>query len=353
MPRIENNPIRPSSPVSLPLSDVSGGARSLASAAIDSFEGPALREVSAVDVATSRRPTLILNFQATKQAYHIDWFPATDATPHGPDGRYNMTGPGSACRAYDSAFGRHSESEESRVFRHGYQDRARTGWFGHCDKAAMVAATMLEPKSSVKYNGVLFEPRHIVGLLEEVCDTMCITSDFRGERYNGGHRDNPNDISPSGLLDALRDWTSEGLQYPFIMDKDQGHQVWNQAYDNGKVYESDYPLVGMPRNIPFGAGVKFYQIELGATGVDDANRTYQAYVQRDRSGNVRSQAWIIGGNLNTNPDFLWRALPVGDLTKLETWNRPPSANQHNKQVMPLDVGRLYLATLPGGADHQA
>lgn len=305
----------------------------------DSFSTTDVSASDAVSARADRRPRLIVDFQARKPVYKLDWFPATDAGPNGPDGRYNMAGPGGTCRAYDRAFGKRSEQAELQVFSFRHYERSRTSWFGHCDKAAIVAATMLEPKRSVVVNGVVFEPRHIIGLLQEVADTMCRATDFRGERYNGPYN-NIADMSPLTLLKALQDWSKQ--EWPVIFDKDRKEQVWNQSYDKGKVYESSFPFAGMPTNVRLGPGVSFLQFEIQATGVEDAARVYQAIMVKDRNGNVVQQQWF-----GDNPDFAWRAVPVGDLMDLQTWDRPPAANQHNKQISPLDVGRIFLTSVAG------
>jgi len=313
-------------------------------AADDTFDVHALRETRAINISASSRPILIVDVEAKQKVWPAWWFPATDVGPGGPDGQRNMAGPGGVCQTYDRAFGKSSQAEELRVFRFGYGERERTGWFGHCDKAAMVAATMPRPINAVTHNGEVFEPDlHITGLLEEVVDSMCVVTAFHGKRYNGPS-DDPNDIGPAEFLQVLLEWQDSGAEFPIILDKSPEEQVWNQSYDFGKVWESDLPMAGMPSNVPYGAGIKFYQFELRATGNDGVKRFLQAWVQRDFQGNVRRQGWIVGTGQDRNPDFVWQVKPVGDLSKLQTWNRLPSATQHNKQIMPYDVGRIYLAS---------
>lgn len=312
--------------------------------AVDTFSAAEVNPSDAIGVE-SRRSRVVLEFQASKPAFKLNWFPANDATPQGPDGRYNMTGPGSCCRAYDAAFGRNSEATESAVFRHPYGN-ASSAWFGHCDKAAIVAATMHKPQYPVTVNGVTFSPEQILGLMEEVADTMATVVETKGRRYNNA-ADNPFDVTPDLLISTLQEWTAGGLDFPLLMDKDQRSQVWNQAYDRGRVLESDVPFRGMSANLPRGPGVKFYQIELDATGVEDARRLYQAFIVRNSAGQPVQQGYIVGGGQHSSPDFLWRVAPVGDLLDINTWNRVPDRDQHNKAIMPLDVGTLYIASVTG------
>lgn len=290
--------------------------------------------------------TVILDFVAAKRTWACHWFPMQETRPGG-DTVNNLYSVGGPLDKLDKVTGGSSRQYEWDHSRKAIDDGEEFAWWGHCNNAAEAACILQAPKHSVTMTGkdgtpVTFSRGDIQGLLVKVTPSLINRVDFKGERYNGTGRENPNDPAPEMFMSVMQEWAKDGI--PFVLDIDKGQQVWNFPYDQVKISESTTAPAGFDASgLPTDGSVKFYHIDMSGTGYDKKKRVYECYVQRDSSGNVVTSGWINTPNTNNNPDFMWRPHPVGDVMAKSAWVLRNNAT--NPQVDPQVVYDIYMKSL--------
>jgi hypothetical protein len=139
-----------------------------------------------------------------------------------------------AMRKYDAAFNRGRDSaarfEHEDVTAFGEPTVVRRGlfglrrevvdetphWHGHCNGWTAAAIRHAEPQSSVRWNGVVFTPRDIKGLLAEIYM-------YRDNEFLGGVDDV---IHPATLHVVVSNWVGRG-ETPIGIETSPGKEKWN------------------------------------------------------------------------------------------------------------------------------
>ena len=287
----------------------------------------------------------ILNFQAAKSTWACHWWPLKEQK-RGGDPINNLYATGGPLDKLDMITGGSARDYEYQKNRKEFGAGRQYDWWGHCNNASEAACVLQAPKHNVvmkAQNGadVTFSKSDIQGLLVKVTPSLVNNVDFRGERYNNGSKDNPNDPKPELFLQTLQEWAKDGL--PFVLDIDPKEQVWNFPYDKAKVFESDKAPQGFSGGLASDGSVKYYHIEMSGTGFDNKARVYECYIQRNSSGGVVSSAWIKTPNSHNNPDFMWRPHPVGDLMNKASWQL--RGKPSNPNVDPQVIYDIYIKSL--------
>jgi len=287
----------------------------------------------------------ILNFRAAKSTWACHWWPLKE-TKIGGDPVNNLYADGGPLAKLDMITGGSAKEYEFQKNRKAFGSGKQFEWWGHCNNASEAACVLQAPKHNVEMTAasgakVVFTKSDITGLLVKITPSLVNNVDFRGERYNNGAKDNPNDPKPELFMQTVQEWAQDGL--PFVLDIDPKEQVWNFPYDKAKIFESDKAPQGFSGNLPSDGSVKYYHIEMSGTGFDNKARTYECYVQRDGSGAVVSSGWIKTPNSHNNPDFMWRPHPVGDLMNKSSWQL--RGKPSNPNVDPQVIYDIYMKSL--------
>lgn len=277
----------------------------------------------------------LISRHADRTTWNCDWFPMT-LRPAIPQS--SLFSPGGVCDKYDRATGKASRAHE-------LANHQTTGiaWSGHCDMASRVCALLNQPSKNVTYNGVVFTPHDIQGLLVMVSNDIAGASEpFLGARNNGNAGDDPAEPYPHVLMPEMIKHFKDGRV--IVLDIDNGPQVWNYAFDNADIREFDTPQDGMRKVSPMNGGKIRYQTwNLSGTGYDAEIRHYKSWVEYDSEGTKLSSGWF-GDPRDTkrNPDFMWVPTPCGDLTRKSSW---PSECAYNPQIDPRVVYDIYSQSL--------
>lgn len=276
---------------------------------------------------------------ARQRTWTCDWFPTTER-PNMPSA--NLFSNRGVCNLYDLATGRQSQKYE-------LENHRTTGisWAGHCDKAARVCCLLPQPFMNVSYNGQVLEPHHMQGLLVMISDELAASEEpFLGARNNGNPGDDPSEPYPHILMPQLIKWAKEGNSY--VLDIDNGLQVWNYAFDSTEIQEFDRPQDGMRKITGQNGGVVKYQMwHLAGKGYDAEIRNYKSWIEYDPdTGEKLASGWF-GPSSDTkrNPDFAWKPVARGDLTKKSNWPRTCS---YNPEIDPQLVYDLYMKSIGRG-----
>src|SRR5690606_37230037 len=85
-------------------------------------------------------------------------------------------------------------------------------WWGHCNNASEAACVLKAPKHGVVMTAadgqeIKFTKNDVQGLLVKVVPCLISSTDFRGERFNGSGRDNPNDPAPDMFINVIQEWS--------------------------------------------------------------------------------------------------------------------------------------------------
>lgn len=261
--------------------------------------------VTAPTISGQKTEKLSFKWSATKPTWSCPFFPQQE-TRQGGDPYFNLYADGGILEKYDQAFNAKSKINERKYFCKGFnEDRARYGWWEHCDCASAVSCLLQEPKRDVTINGVTFTPHEISGLLCKMIDSL-YENDFVGRRGEV--------MKPEVFLDqVLVEWGKK-KNSAFALDVgpffSHGDDIQNRPYDRGEVYESQI------------GDMQFYRAELFSTGYEKDNRTYRFFIQRDELGTVLKSGWIDGQTNQrgcVGPKLAWRPSLVGNLALAETW----------------------------------
>lgn len=303
------------------------------------------------DEVFARNPysKVILYFEAKKPTWKCHWFPMQETKPGG-DPLNNLFAIDGPLHKYDRLTGADSRTYEFTHNRKTKEQGKEYAWWGHCNNAAEAACVLAEPKQDVVLRdrsggNIKFTINDIQGLLVKVIPHLIDKVDFKGNRFNGGRRDDPNDPKPELFLKAVQDWAKDTI--PFVLDVESREEVWNYPYDKATIYESLKPPAHFnPLRIVGPGFIHYYQCRMSGTGYNDMQRIYEFYIKRDDWGNVLSSGWIKTPNDNDNPDFLWRPHAIGNLTAKENW-RLRASNANNPLVDPQIVYDIYMRSVYG------
>lgn len=271
---------------------------------------------------TTPHGTRIVDFKSQKPTWNCHWFPMQESRPGG-DATNNLYAKGGALYKLDLLTGKNSQQYEYAHHRKSIAEGRQYSWWGHCNDASQAACVLQEPKRSVTMTArdgskVTFDTNDIQGLLVKASSSLMSKVDFKGQRFNTPNRDDPNEPYPDMFIDVMTTWANEGL--PFVLDIDREGQVWNFAYDQLQIDESNKAPQGFDSSSLGSNGTtKFYHIHMEGTGYPDKVRNYEAYVQRDANGKVLKSGWIKTPNSNNNPDFMWRPHPIANLNDKASW----------------------------------
>ena len=293
---------------------------------------------------------MIFDWKCEHETWHCHWFPWKATNPHGGDPQNNLYAPGGALQKYDRAFGRQSQNYELMHNAKPFDSGPQFAWFGECNHAAELTATLSRPLHGVNFNGQHFNVQDICGLLVKVIPSLISKVDYEGERYNGP-RDDADDPSPQVFYEkVLLPWCkNDPHPVPFVMDITRTEQVWNYPYDQGRVFESKLPppdvdpqsLLGVPDD----KEVRFYRSELSGTGYPEQARHYEFWLQWDSEHKkITNSGWLAGSDEKINPDFAWKPHAKPNLMDRATWKTVLS-EQNNPHVKAEDVYEIYMASL--------
>lgn len=241
---------------------------------------------------------ILIDSTLYKKTFNIHWAPVN---PKLQGFLAHENGP---LAKYDAAFG-----STSRMYELQYNVR-NTNWEGHCDKAALAACICKQPVRSVYYNGILFTPEDIKGLLVKVVNTLPYNTLWVGKRYPDGPASEP---SPRILINTLRSW---GKHFrPVVFDVVRDIEVWSYPYDIVKIEGNNLKLISY--------------------GFPEENKTYPFDLQKN--------VW-----LNNNVDFGWLPLPLGNIENQMVWPMN-STNKvfafKNPLIIPRNVYLLYIQSI--------
>lgn len=243
----------------------------------------------------------IINSTANRKTYYVHWYPAN---PSLKGSLHNENGP---LHKYDQAFGANSLSFENT------HNKRNTRWEGHCHAASVVASILDEPKKTVTFNGIVFTPDDIKGLLVKIVSSLPFESLWIGQRYPEGEIQEPR---PKKLYKELKEWSQHYL--PVVFDVVNTEEVWNYPFDR-VVFDFDKGEMSVYSN-----------------GFSNMNKTYTFDWNND--------TWLT----NENVDFAWLPKPTANLRSLDSFPVQNSKRMnpfYNPEISPKKVGEIYLQSL--------
>lgn len=281
-----------------------------------------------------------LNLKRTTSYFF--WFPFKEIRPGG-DPCSNLYAKNGPLEKLDRVTGAHAQSYDYYTNRITFDEEDHdSNWMGHGHAAAAASCLLYEPKRSVAIraqNGevLTFSPHDIQGLVISVIGNLYNT-DFAGQRGN------PDAFTPPVFLEILSNWKKQGL--PIIVNRGYNGVVWNQAYDNIEIKESSKAPAGFSYKAksPFST-TTFYSVELTSTGYPNDIARYGFFIERDGDNTVLQSGFINNTNYNQPPDFMWRAIPKGDLLDAQYWKIGADTSGINPQVDPHIVFDMYMMSL--------
>ena len=253
----------------------------------------------------------ILKWESFRQTETYHWWPMCEHEVN--DVTNNLYADGNALDKYDKLFGKSAVQYQKKYHYIACDSqRADKSWAGFCNYSAIMASLYTYPKYDVvvkhKNKLITFTPRDIEQLLIVACKNAIKPniSLFFGIRNNTDSKKSKEEPLPSELLNILDIMCKNDR--PFIMDIDNGHQVWNYAYDKVKV--NKYKTCPLHHVLPKKGHTNYYNFQIISKGYPNENQNLWGYVNtvHDTSGYIceKNEKWIS----DTHPDFVWAKYPV-------------------------------------------
>ncbi|KAG2787419.1 hypothetical protein JG687_00018830 [Phytophthora cactorum] len=213
-------------------------------------------------------------------------------------------------------------------------------WYGLSHALAPASVLEKEPVCPVTFNGVIFHPIDIKGLITDIYDDVDVSTVFTGSRYNGGNGSidaygrssdyRYRDVNPGFFHIAATNLLGK-LNHTFIIDRNPDYIIWNQPVYGFDVYEQTnmalneatqtlYHLETYPWN-DNATSIVHIKSNLMWNNATDGDDSYADLVVPRDSGisyeyllELNEAEEIIGGewlnaSINNHPDFLW--FPTG------------------------------------------
>jgi hypothetical protein len=224
----------------------------------------------------------------------------------------------------------------SEFERKSFDPNAQT-WEGLCDAWALASIFLTEPKRSVTYylrrhdrDAITFDITEIKGLLLKTLEAVP-TENFKyyGQKFTGQDKGwiYP-DLFPEQFHRLLEVQLFEKRQ-PFIVDIDQGVEIWNYP-----AYKANFTMTAIPNEpnavfvrtwVYFADSLKSY--DPNYTGTKEVIREYNYVLQGDRNANgdliVNLGYWAKGpsgvNSRNDHPDFVVIP-PSREQLQRQSWN---------------------------------
>ena len=295
---------------------------------------------------------ILCDAKAKQPTWFCNWYPKAPQTKF-PEYN-NLYADGGVCAKWDTAMKLGDNTQGFERLHHSIKsDDPNADWTGFCDKAAIVCSLLPEPKRAVTTeNGTKLEPDDIKGLLVMAADDLFDRAAMQavGSRNNGRRSDDPNDPYPHQLMPVLIDWAKSGKAY--VLDIDEGKDVWNYAFDQTKIEEFDRPPGSLDPVLPSQEGhtIKYQIWDLKSTGFSDEDRHYASWIEYDAGGKLVTSGWYepaedesnINISKKNNPDFAWLpALKQG-------WDNPTNWSgrcRHNPNIDLAEVAKVFMRSV--------
>lgn len=214
--------------------------------------------------------------------------------------------------------------------------------WSHATSALSVACLFKEPMKSVRVGDQEFSPWEIKGLLCKVVDDLLGETDYIGERLES---DDSNGITASDFIERITEhWCSKDKPArPFVLDFFDNKKISMHAYDQVRVFESDFPPPGFDRDsVPNNA--KFYRVELRGDDVPREAQTLQCWIARGLTSEKPKSGWILDERSLQRPEFAWRPCAKGALHDARTWTSIERARS-NPEIVLKDVFEVYIQSI--------
>ena len=150
-------------------------------------------------------------------------------------------------------------------------------------------------------------------------------------------REDDESLSPALFHKTVKRWLRQNR--PFAMDYDPGSHVWNDNFDGAVIDKS----TEVPDDIeveylnghegPYSGGrLAFYSCKVFKG--DKLQREFGYWIEK-KDGREVNSGWILDGEYDNNPDFLWRTANKSDSGFIDT------ENERNPFVLPALVEEIY------------
>ena len=254
----------------------------------------------------------VLKWESTRKTESYHWWPMCEHEAN--DITNNLYAVGNALDKYDQLFGTSAvQYQKNHYYISCNSQREDKGWAGFCNYGSIMSSLYTYPKYlvTVKHNNkfMSFTPIQIEQLLIIACKNAIKPniSLFFGTRNNSGSKKSKEEPLPSELLNILDIMCKNDR--PFIMDIDNGKQVWNYAYDKVKV--NKYKTCPLHHVLPKKGQTDYYNFQINSNAYPEQNQNLWGYVNTlyNPSGYIceRNEKWIS----EYHPDFVWGKYPIG------------------------------------------
>ncbi|ETO60305.1 hypothetical protein F444_21460 [Phytophthora nicotianae P1976] len=218
-------------------------------------------------------------------------------------------------------------------------------WYGISHAWAPASVLEKGPVCAVNFNGVVFHPIDVMGLVTDIYDGVKVSTIFTGSRYNGGNESmdaygrsveySYRDVNPGFFHIAATNLLGK-LNHTFIIDRYAGYGVWNQPVYGFEVIEQTsmtlqeaaqtfYRLNAYPWNDNASSIVHITANLLWNNDVDadvrdsilvmnsDPSATYEYLLELNKAEEIIGGEWLNKSNDN-HPDFIWfpKGKPTSD-----------------------------------------
>ena len=270
----------------------------------------------------------VLKWESRRKTEQFHWWPMCDTNEN--DTTNNLYADGNALSKYDTLFDTHSVKYQKKCH-YISKDSNRTdkSWAGFCNYAAIMSSLYSYPRYPVtikhKNKLITFSVSDIEQLIIIACNNAIKPniSFFFGKRNNDSDYSNNDNVNndnvnndnvnknkeeplPSDLLNMLEIMCKNDR--PFIMDIDNGEQVWNYAYD--KVEVNIHKKCPLEHSVPQKGDNIYYNFKITSSAYPDENQDLWGYENTlyNEDGYIckKREKWIS----ETHPDFVWGKYPI-------------------------------------------
>ena len=263
----------------------------------------------------------VLKWVSIKKTEKYHWWPLYELNEN--DTTNNLYAEGNALSKYDSLFGTNAVNyQKQNHYISKDSNRSDKSWAGFCNYASIMSSLYSYPRYPVTIKHKTKILTLSVNEIEQLNIIACSNaikpniSYFFGKRNNTGpNESNMKDASnnkskdeplPLDLLNILKFICKNNR--PFIMDIDNGKEVWNYAYDSVKVWK--YKTCPLDHKAPSIGTTDYYNFKINSSGYPEENQNLWGYVntiyKADEGIMCRTEKWIS----NNHPDFIWAKYPV-------------------------------------------
>ena len=246
----------------------------------------------------------LLKWESNRKTEKFHWWPMCESDIHN-----NLYADGNALSKYDILLNKKSVNyQREHYYISTNSSRKDKNWAGFCNYSAIMSSLYNYPIHSVlvKYNQktINLTPSDIEQLMV-IASKNSIKKNisiFFGERNNSKLKEEPLPIDLLKMLEILCNNDT-----PFIMDIDNGYQVWNYPFDKVEVFK--YKTCPLNHIVPVYGITDYYNFKITSSEYPEQNQNLWGYVNTiyiDRVVYSINQKWIT----ETHPDFLWAKFPI-------------------------------------------